>query len=75
VFIFFFFFQEVAVSSPWLMTNEPVDLCYDTWFPTDWLSANIRHTVSVIFSHRTAAGGAGTAAGAAGSAASGQGTD
>ncbi len=32
------------------MVNEPVDLRYDTWFPTDWLSANLRQVVSVIFS-------------------------
>ena len=38
------------VSNSWSIANEPVDLCYDTWFPTDHLSANLRHTVSVIFS-------------------------
>lgn len=43
--------QEVAVSKPWVMANEPVDLKYDTWYPTDWLSANLRQVVSVIFSH------------------------
>jgi hypothetical protein len=38
------------------MANQPVDLKYDTWFPTDWLSANLRHVVSVIFSHATNVG-------------------
>ena len=33
------------------MIHEPVDLKFDTWFPTDWLSANLRHTVTAIFSH------------------------
>ncbi len=41
--------QEVVESKPWLMANEPVDLEYDTWFPTDWLSANLRQKISVIF--------------------------
>ena len=43
--------QEVALSSPtpWYIVHEPVDLQYDTWFPTDILSANLRHTVSAIF--------------------------
>jgi len=39
------------VSKPWLMIHEPVDLKFDSWFPTDWLSANLRHTVTAIFSH------------------------
>ena len=43
--------KEVAVSQPWLMVHEPVDLMFDTWYPTDYLSANIRHTVSALFSH------------------------
>ena len=43
--------KEVAVSKPWLMIHEPVDLKFDSWFPTDWLSANLRHTVTAIFSH------------------------
>ena len=42
--------QEVAVSKPWFMSSEPVDLAYDTWYPTDWLSANLRHFITVIFS-------------------------
>ena len=44
--------QEVALSTPtpWFIVHEPVDLQYDTWFPTDWLSANLRHTVTAIFS-------------------------
>jgi hypothetical protein len=43
--------KEVAVvSQPWLMVHEPVDLLFDTWYPTDYLSANIRHNVSAIFS-------------------------
>ncbi len=33
------------------MIHEPVDLKFDSWFPTDWLSANLRHTVTAIFSH------------------------
>jgi len=41
------------VSKPWLMIHEPVDLKFDSWFPTDWLSANLRHTVTAIFSHPT----------------------
>ena len=39
------------MSKPWLMIHEPVDLKFDSWFPTDWLSANLRHTVTAIFSH------------------------
>lgn len=39
------------MSKPWVMANEPIDLKYDTWFPTDFISANLRHVVSVIFSH------------------------
>lgn len=42
--------KEVAVSQPWLMVHEPIDLKFDTWYPTDYLSANIRHNVSAIFS-------------------------
>jgi len=44
--------QEVALSTPtpWFIVHEPVDLQYDTWFPTDWLSANLRHTVTALFS-------------------------
>ena len=44
--------QELALSSPtpWYIVHEPVDLAYDTWFPTDWLSANLRHTVTALFS-------------------------
>ena len=44
--------KELALSSPtpWYIVHEPVDLQYDTWFPTDFLSANLRHTVSAIFS-------------------------
>ena len=38
-------------SQPWLMVHEPVDLMFDSWYPTDFLSANIRHTVSALFSH------------------------
>ena len=39
------------------MLHEPLDLQYETWFPTDWLSANLRHTVTAIFgSHVPAAG-------------------
>ena len=33
------------------MVHEPVDLMFDSWYPTDYLSANIRHTVSALFSH------------------------
>ena len=33
------------------MVHEPVDLMFDSWYPTDFLSANIRHTVSALFSH------------------------
>lgn len=33
------------------MVHEPVDLLFDSWYPTDFLSANLRHTVSAIFSH------------------------
>ena len=47
--------QEVAISTPWFIVHEPVDLQYDTWFPTDWLSANLRHTVTAIFSNQPAA--------------------
>ena len=43
--------KEVAVSQPWLMVHEPVDLMFDSWYPTDFLSANLRHTVSALFSH------------------------
>jgi len=48
--------QEVALSTPtpWFIVHEPVDLQYDTWFPTDWLSANLRHTVTAIFSSQPA---------------------
>lgn len=38
------------MSKPWFMSSEPVDLAYDTWYPTDWLSANLRHFITVIFS-------------------------
>ena len=38
------------MSKPWVMANEPVDLRYSTWFPSDCLSANLRHNVSVVFS-------------------------
>ena len=34
------------------MTNEPIDLRYESWFPTDGVSSNLRHVVPVIFSHR-----------------------
>ena len=46
--------QEVALTSPtpWFIVHEPVDLQYDTWFPTDWVSANLRHTVTAIFSNQ-----------------------
>ena len=44
--------KEVAVSAPWLIVHEPVDLQYDTWFPTDWLSANLRYTVTAIFTNQ-----------------------
>ena len=39
--------QELALTSPtlWYIVHEPVDLQYDTWYPTDYLSANLRHTV------------------------------
>lgn len=49
--------QELAVSSPtpWYIVHEPVDLQYDTWYPTDYLSANLRHTVSAIFSNQPSA--------------------
>ena len=43
--------KEVAVSQPWLMVHEPVDLMFDSWYPTDYLSANLRHNVSALFSH------------------------
>ena len=33
------------------MLHEPVDLMFDSWYPTDFLSANLRHKVSAIFSH------------------------
>ena len=51
--------QEVALSSPtpWFIVHEPVDLQYDTWFPTDWLSANLRHTVTAIFSNQPSGAG------------------
>lgn len=26
--------KEVAVPTPWLMENEPVDLMFDSWYPT-----------------------------------------
>ena len=44
--------KELALSSPtpWYIVHEPVDLQYDTWYPTDFISANLRHTVSAIFS-------------------------
>ena len=44
--------QELALSSPtpWYIVHEPVDLQYDTWYPTDYLSANLRHTVTALFS-------------------------
>ena len=41
----------------WVMANEPVEWQYDTWYPTDHLSANLRHTISVIFSESTKGGG------------------
>ncbi len=69
--------KEVAVSKPWLMANEPIDLEYDTWFPTDCLSANIRQVVSVIFSEppgKTASGGAAGDRSGASSAASAEAT-
>ena len=49
--------QEVALSTPtpWYIVHEPIDLQYDTWFPTDHISANLRHTVSAIFSSEDAA--------------------
>ena len=53
------------MSKPWLMANEPIDLEYDTWFPTDCLSANVRQIVSVIFSEPTGNANAGGSAGAA----------
>ena len=52
--------QEVALlttPTPWYIVHEPVDLQYDTWFPTDWLSANMRHTVTAIFSNQPASSG------------------
>ena len=49
-----YLFQELAVSTPWLIVHEPLDLQYDTWFPTNWLSANLRHTVTALFSSHTA---------------------
>lgn len=48
------FFQELAVRQQWVMANKPVEWQYDTWFPTDWLSANLRHNISVIFSESSA---------------------
>ena len=42
--------MAVAVQ-PWFL-NQPVDLIFDTWYPTDFLSANLRHSVSAIFSHQ-----------------------
>ncbi|XP_071748159.1 E3 ubiquitin-protein ligase UBR3 isoform X3 [Lepeophtheirus salmonis] len=41
--------REIAISKPWLIVHKPTDLKYDTWFPTDWLSANLRHVVSALF--------------------------
>ena len=29
-----------------------MDLDYDTWFPTNWFSANLRHTVTAIFTNK-----------------------
>lgn len=29
--------------------QEPLDLQYETWFPTNWFSANLRHTITVLF--------------------------
>ena len=46
--------KEVAISQPWLMENDPVDLRYGTWYANDNLSANIRYTVSAIFSRAAA---------------------
>eukprot|EP00095_Tigriopus_kingsejongensis_P006031 maker-scaffold889_size84747-snap-gene-0.19 protein:Tk06031 transcript:maker-scaffold889_size84747-snap-gene-0.19-mRNA-1 annotation:"e3 ubiquitin-protein ligase ubr3" len=44
--------KEVALSNkPWFMSSKPVDLQYDTWYPTDWLSANLRHMITVIFAN------------------------
>ena len=41
----------MAVSTPWLIVHEPLDLDYETWFPTNWLSANLRHTVTALFTN------------------------
>ena len=43
--------KEVAVNQPWYLVHEPIDLMFDSWYPTDYLSANLRHTVSALFSH------------------------
>ena len=47
------FSGEEATSTP-TQVHDPVDLQYDTWFPTDWLSANLRHTVTAIFPNQPA---------------------
>ena len=41
--------EIAAITKPWIMIHEAIDLEFDTWYPTDWLSANVRHTVSTIF--------------------------
>ena len=41
--------EVAAITKPWIMIHEAIDLEFDTWYPTDWLSANVRHTVSTIF--------------------------
>ena len=43
--------EIAAITKPWIMIHEAIDLEFDTWYPTDWLSANVRHTVSTIFTH------------------------
>ena len=49
--------KEVALSSPtpWYIMHEAVDLQYDTWYPTDYLSSNLRHTVTALFSSQPSA--------------------
>ena len=41
--------EIAAITKPWIMIHEALDLEFDTWYPTDWLSANVRHNVSTIF--------------------------
>ena len=41
--------EIAAITKPWIMIHEAIDLEFDTWYPTDWLSANVRHSVSTIF--------------------------